>query len=70
MGPVVHSRSKKLQLGHSISTTISELVNFVRSMPADTLNTIINSCLKQYIDDTVSLDLFFGIVATVGGWNS
>jgi len=70
MGPIVHSRSKKIQFGHSISNIISELVLFVRSLSAQSLNTTLNTCLKEYLEGNVSYDLLYGIIAALGGWNS
>lgn len=71
MGPVIHSRSKKILLGHSISNIISELVLYVRSLPATVLTETMNECLKSYLQgNSANSDLLYGITATIGGWNS
>lgn len=70
MGPIVHSKSKKMQFGHSISNVISELVQFVRCLPSDQLQAILNQSLRQYLENSVSLNMFYGIVAVLGGWDS
>lgn len=69
MGPLVYSRSRKAKLGHSISNIISELVLFVRSLPSSSLEKTLNSCLKAYLENNANMDLLYGIVASIGGWN-
>lgn len=69
-GPIIHSRSKKILLGHSMSNIISDLVLFVRSMPAEALNNIFESSLQGYLNGQYNNSLLYGIIATIGGWQS
>ena len=70
VGPIIHSRTKKIHFGHSVSNIISELVLFARSLSCQSLNRTLNDCLRQYIDSSVQTDLLLGIIAALGGWNS
>ena len=53
MTEIIHSRSKKVQLGQSVSNMISELVHFVRHLSPQALSAVLNQSLKDYLNSTV-----------------